>query len=137
MASSKTNRPPGIWVVAFIATVFGLLTLKSGGSVLFIDGIAREEAGNYVPFVLWFNFFAGFAYLLAGVGLFLRKQWAVWLSIFIASASAIVFSLLGLHILNGGLYEVRTVVAMTLRTGVWACIAIFAYRNVSALPPNL
>ena len=132
MASSRLNRPLGIWVVAFIATAFGLLTLKSGGSVLFIDGIAREEAGNYVPFVLWFNFFAGFAYLLAGAGLFAQKQWAIWLSILIAVANAIVFSLLGLHILDGGLYETRTVVAMSLRTGVWTCIAVFAYRKIMA-----
>jgi len=130
MASSRTNRPLGIWIAAFIAVVFGLLTVKSGGSVLFIDGIAREEAGNYVPFVLWFNFFAGFAYLLAGGGLFLQKHWAVWLSIFIALASAIVFSLLGLHILDEGLFETRTVMAMTLRTGVWTCIAAFVYRNL-------
>jgi len=129
MASSRTNRSLGIWIVVFIAVVFGLLTVKSGGSVLFIDGIAREEAGNYVPFVLWFNFFAGFAYLLAGAGLFLQKQWAVWLCAFIALASAIIFSLLGLHILDGGLFETRTVVAMTLRTGVWMGIAIFAHRN--------
>ena len=134
MGSSRLNRPLGVWVVAFIATVFGLLTLKSGGSVLFIDGIAREEAGNYAPFVLWFNFFAGFSYLLAGAGLFLQKQWAAWLSILIASASAIVFLLLGLHILDEGLFETRTVVAMTLRTGVWACIAVFAYRKMMARP---
>jgi len=132
MISSKTGRPLRIWAVAFIAMLFGILTVKSGGSVLFIDGIAREKAGNYVPFVLWFNFFRGFAYLLAGAGLFLQKRWAVWLSTLIAMANAIVFSLLGLHILDGGLYETRTVVAMTLRTGVWACIAVFAYRKMMA-----
>lgn len=132
MISSKTGRPLGIWAVALIAILFGILTVKSGGSVLFIDGIAREEAGNYVPFVLWFNFSAGFAYLLAGAGLFLQKQWAVWLSTLIAVANAIVFSWLGLHILDGGLYEIRTVVAMTLRTGVWTCIAVFAYRKLMA-----
>ncbi len=113
-----------------IAAVFGLLTIKSGGSVLFIDGIAREEAGNYVPFVLWFNFLAGFAYLLAAAGLFMRKHWAVWISIFIAGSTVIVFALLGLHILNEGLYEVRTVVAMSLRTVVWTLIATFAYRKI-------
>ena len=100
--------------------------------MLFIDGAARENAGNYVPFVLWFNFFAGFAYLLAGIGLFMQKQQAVWISIFIALTSAIVFLLLGLHIFDGGLYETRTIAAMTLRTGVWAFIAIFAYRKMVA-----
>jgi len=129
MIPSKSRRSAGTWVVALIAIVFGLLTIKSGGSVLFIDGITREDAGNYVPFVLWFNFFAGFAYLLAAVGLFMQKTWAVWLAIAIAVATLIVFAFLGLHILNEGMYETRTVGAMSLRSVVWAIIAIFAYQK--------
>ena len=56
MTAIKPARSIGIWMAAVVALVFGMLTIKSGGSVLFIDGIAREDAGNYVPFVLWFNF---------------------------------------------------------------------------------
>ena len=130
MTSMKSDKSIGIWIVTVIAVVFGLLTIKSGGSVLFVDGIAREDAGNYVPFVLWFNFLAGFAYLLAGVGLFMQKHWAVWISIFIVVATLVVFAILGLHILKGGMYEVRTVAAMSLRTVVWVLIAMFAYRNI-------
>ena len=130
MPSTKSGQSIGTWIIAVIAVVFGLLTLKSGGSVLFIDGIAREDAGHYVPFVLWFNFLAGFAYLLAGAGLFMRKRWAAWLSIVIAGTTILVFALLGLHILNEGMYEVRTVVAMSVRTVVWVLISIFAYRNI-------
>ena len=126
----KLDRSIGVWVITVIAVVFGLLTIKSGGSVLFVDGIAREEAGNYVPFVLWFNFLAGFAYLLAAAGLFMQKHWAVWISIFIAVSTVVIFALLGLHILNDGLYEVRTVVAMSLRTVIWTSIAAFAYRKI-------
>lgn len=130
MASMKSDKPVGIWVITVIAVLFGLLTIKAGGAVLFIDGADREAAGNYVPFVLWFNFLAGFAYLLAGAGLFMQKNWAVWASILIAAATLIVFALFGLHILNEGLYENRTVAAMSLRTVVWTCIAIFAYRKI-------
>ena len=32
--------------------------------------------------------------------------------------------------INDGLYEVRTVVAMSLRTAVWTLIATFAYRKI-------
>ncbi len=130
MTSMKSGKSIGIWIITVIAVVFGLLTIKSGGSVLFIDGIARENAGNYVPFVLWFNFIAGFAYLLVGAGLFMQKHWAVWISIFIVVATIVVFALFGLHILNEGMYEVRTVAAMSLRTVVWTLIAIFAYRKI-------
>ncbi len=127
MTITKSGRNTGIWVASIIAVVFGLLTIKSGGSVLFIDGLARKEAGNYVPFVLWFNFLMGFAYLAAGVGLLMRKTWAMWLSIFIAASTALVFLFFGIHMLNEGAYETRTVVAMTLRTTIWASIAVFAY----------
>ena len=130
MMSMESDRSIGIWIITGIAVVFGLLTIKSGGSVLFVDGIARKDAGNYVPFVVWFNFLAGFVYLIAGGGLWMQKHWAVWISIFIVVATLVVFVLLGLHILNGGMYELRTVVAMSLRTVVWALIAMFAYRKI-------
>ena len=60
---------------------------------------ARAAAGDYVPFVLWFNFLAGFAYIVAGAGLFLWRQWAVKLSLFIALATLLVFAAFGIHIL--------------------------------------
>ncbi len=126
----KSNRSIGIWIIAVTAVVFGLLTIKSGGSVLFIDGPFRKDAGNYVPFVVWFNFLAGFAYLIAGGGLWMQKHWAVWISIFIVVATLAVFAILGIHILKGGMYEVRTIAAMSLRTVVWALIALFAYREI-------
>ncbi|RKZ68281.1 MAG: hypothetical protein DRQ44_04675, partial [Gammaproteobacteria bacterium] len=77
------NSSIGIWIVPVIAVVFGLLTIKSGGSVLFIDGADRQAAGNYVPFVLWFNFSAGFLYIVAGVGIWMQKQWAAKLAVLI------------------------------------------------------
>ncbi len=128
--SMKLNRSITIWLVTIIAVLFGLLTIKSGGSVLFIDGPARQAAGNYVPFVVWFNFLAGFIYIIAGAGLWMQKQWAVWLSVFIALATLVVFVIFGIVVLNGEAYEVRTVAAMSLRTVVWTLIAIFTYRKI-------
>jgi hypothetical protein len=98
--------------------------------VLFIDGTFREEAGNYVPFVVWFNFLVGFVYLIAGGGLWRQKHWAVWVSIFISVTTLVVFAIFGIHILKGGVYEIRTIAAMSIRTIVWASIAIFAYRKI-------
>ena len=111
-----------------VAVVFGALTLKSGGSVLFFDGPARVAAGNYTPFVLWFNFLAGFAYIVAGVGLFLWRGWAVTLSMLIVAATALVFAAFGLHILTGGDFEPRTIAAMILRSAVWLAIALLSRR---------
>ena len=116
--------------IASVAIGFGLLSISSGGSVLFGDGTIRELAGDYVPFVVWFNFLAGFVYLIAGVGLWTQKQWTIPLSIFITAATLVVLSLLLIHILKGGSYEVRTVAAMIFRAIVWATIATFAYHKI-------
>ena len=124
-----TKRPLWFWPVVIIAIGFGILTIKSGGDVLFIDGEARQAAGDYVGFVLWFNFYAGFAYIMAGLGLWLRKNWATKLAIAIAAATMLVFAAFGIHILMGGLYEVRTVVAMSLRSVIWIVIAAVVYYH--------
>ena len=128
--SIKSERSIGIWIIAAVAVLFGLLTIKSGGSVLFIDGPARQAAGNYVPFVVWFNFLAGFIYIIAGAGLWMQKHWAVWLSVVIVLATLIVFAIFGIVVLNGEPYEVRTVAAMNLRTAVWTLITMFTYRKI-------
>lgn len=130
VTSSRSKTSTGTWVVTAIAVVFGLLTIKSGGTVLFVDGEARQQAGNYVPFVLWFNFLAGFAYLTAGIGLWKKQRWAAWLAIMIAAASVLVFVLLGLHINSGGPYEMRTVIAMGMRCSIWTAIGFFAYWTI-------
>lgn len=113
-----------------VAVGFGLLTIKEGGTILFGSDAARDAAGRYVPFVVWFNFVAGFAYVIAGAGLWARQRWAVRLSILIAGATAATFAAFGAHALSGGAYEMRTVVAMSLRTLVWVAIAWIGSRVV-------
>ena len=127
----------GIWmrVIVLIAIGFGLMTIREGGAVLFYDGAGRDAAGSYVPFVLWFNFLAGFAYVIAGVGLWMRRRWATWLAMAIAVATALVFLAFGVHVALGGAWERRTVIAMTLRTLVWVGIAAIAWRRSTANAP--
>jgi hypothetical protein len=121
-----------IWnrAIALIAVSFGALTLKEGGAVLFSDGAARTAAGDYVSFVLWFNFIAGFVYILAGIGLWLQRRWAAWLAVAIVAATVLVFAAFGVHVIRGGAYEARTVIAMSLRTLVWAVIAAIAWHRI-------
>jgi uncharacterized membrane protein (DUF2068 family) len=115
-----------VWAISLVATGFGLLTIKEGGTILFGDQAARTAAGNYVPFVLWFNFMSGFAYVVAGVGLWLQRRWAAWLAVGVAAAIILAFAAFGIHINSGGAYEQRTVIAMSLRTLVWVVIAALA-----------
>lgn len=112
-------------ILSIFLIAFGFLTIKEGGSVLFFDSTARTEAGNYVPFVLWFNFLAGFAYAIAGFGVYQNRKWSVPLSTVIATLTAIVFIALFIHISMGGLYEKRTLIAMSMRTSVWVLTSFF------------
>ncbi|NDP39988.1 MAG: hypothetical protein GZ093_14765 [Rhodoferax sp.] len=130
MTTSKQQRGLAIWAISLVAIGFGLLTIKEGGTILFGGDAARVAAGNYVPFVLWFNFLAGFAYVVAGVGLWLRQRWAVGLAVTIAAASAFTLAAFGVHVYSGAAYEQRTVIAMSLRTLVWATIAAIAWRGL-------
>jgi len=127
MSQSGSRAPSWVKAVSVFAILFGLLTLKAGGSVLFTEA-ARKAAGNYVPFVVWFNFIAGFAYIAAGVGIWKLLQWAVPLSAAIAVSTLLVFAAFGVHVISGGDYEMRTVAAMTLRFSVWAAISYFYCR---------
>lgn len=124
------NRFIDIWIVSVVAIIFGLMTIKSGGLVIFVDGADRQAAGNYVPFVLWFNFLAGFVYIITGIGLLMLKQWAARLSVFIVIATLIIYAALGMYIIAGGAYEMRTIVAMSIRSLVWAIIAMIAFRRI-------
>jgi len=129
MQTSTQKRSIATWLTGGFAIVFGLLTLKSGGAVIFIDGPARVAAGNYLPFVVWFNFLAGFAYILAGIGILLNSTWARPLALLILVATLIAFAILGITIINGGAYESRTIAAMSLRSVVWALISVFVYKR--------
>lgn len=120
----------GLKAAGAIGLVFGLLTIFSGGTALFGGEAARAAVGNAVPFVLWFNFIAGFFYALAGLGLLLNRSWAVWLSIAIAVATVLVLAAFGLHVAGGGLYEMRTVGAMLVRAAVWAIITAVGWRSM-------
>ena len=116
--------------VGMIGMLFGLLTLREGGSVLFGGDAARLDAGNYVAFVVWFNFLAGFAYVVAGAALVMRKRWAVRAALAIAVATLVVFAAFGVYVLNGGAFEMRTVIAMTLRAVVWLVIGAAGWRTL-------
>jgi uncharacterized membrane protein (DUF2068 family) len=98
------------------------------------DAETQRLAGNYVAFVLWFNFLAGFVYIVAGIGLWLQQRWSVWLAILIAAATLLIFAVFGVQIWRGGSYEMRTVAAMALRALAWLAIAAAAYTKVLRLP---
>ena len=106
----KTHHIAGVAAIAF-----GLLTLISGGSALF----GLVDMGAVVPFVLWFNFLAGFAYVIGGR--------PVALTILIANAT--VFAVFGWRVFVGDAFEARTVGAMTFRTAFWVAMVWASVRR--------
>ena len=118
--------------LAIAAIAFGVLTVFSGGRALFGGMEARAELGNIVPFVLWFNFLAGFVYVLAGVALLQARRWGAPVAEFLAVSTALVFLAFAAHILAGGAYEARTVGALSLRSLFWIVVALVARRAMKA-----
>ena len=133
----RSSRPRWAPVAALIAVAFGVVTIAAGGGTLLNIYKDRAAAGDIVPFVLWFNFVAGFAYVAAGVGLFLWRPWAGLVSAVIAVATVVVFFAFGIHILLGGGFEARTVGAMSVRSIVWIAIATAACRALGCAPSRL
>ncbi len=132
MTATETQPPrsPG-WTkaIALLALIFGVMTLISGGNVLFGPEQAQEAAGNYMAFVVWFNFLAGFAYVIAAIGIWLNRGWAVGLGALIAVATGLAALGFGFQVAQGGAYEMRTVGALTLRIGFWVAITLALLRD--------
>ena len=133
----ERRRPRWAAILALVAAIFGIVTIIVGGKTLFAGAEERTTAGNIVPFVLWFNFVAGFAYVIAGVGLFLWKRWAAQLSAAIAAATVAVFIAFGIHIFLGGAFESRTVGAMIIRSAIWIVIAASTCRALGCFQRDI
>ncbi len=96
---------------------FGVVTVFVSSAVIFdLFGIRAKE-GNYVLFVVIANFVCGILYILAAFSTIKNKlkisTALLLLSIIILT---ITFLMLKMHIDNGGIYELKTVSAMTFRT---------------------
>lgn len=123
-----TRRSRASVALAAFALVFGAATVVAGGRVLFGPHAVRAGAGNYVPFIVWFNFVAGFAYVAAAGAIAFRVRWAGALAAAIAVATAVACLALGVHVAAGGAFEWRTVVAMGFRLAAWSALAAFLHR---------
>ena len=135
LTSRIQSSPRPIWAIMIgaIAILFGALTIWSGGQVLFGPDASRTEAGNYLPVILWFNFLSGFLYVLAGIELPRWRESSVVLAAILATALVLVWIYFGLHILVGGAYEQRTLLAMVLRLAFWLVTAVLTYRALKSI----
>jgi len=120
-------------LIGTVAIAFGILTLWSGGMVLFGPDAARVAAGRVVPFVLWFNFLSGAVYVAAGFGILQGRRFGKMLAGVLALALTVLFAAFLARIAVGQEWETRTLGALTLRLLFW-CLA--AWASVTARPAN-
>lgn len=118
-------------ILGGIATVFGLATLAASSSVLFGPDTARRLAGDVVPFVVRFNFVAGFAYLAAAAGLWHGHPWGRRLAVVIALATLATGLVFAAVAFSGTKVEPRTGAALAFRAAVWAILARLSARGTN------
>jgi len=113
------------------AILFGALTVFSGGRALWGSAEVQAAMGQVVHWVLWFNFCAGFLYMLTGWGLWhTQGTWAIWCSVALAALTTFFALALVWHVVQGRGYEVRTAAAMAFRLGFWVWVAFIGLREV-------
>jgi len=74
---------------------------------------------------------AGFAYVTAGLGIWLRQGWALGLAIFVAAATCFAALGFGFLVFRGDAFEMRPIGALALRIGVWLTISLGLTRAKS------
>ena len=120
-------KTKGKYILATILILFGGLTLFLTSSVLFDCCGIREKEGDYVLSVVWANFIAGILYLLAAFGILKNKKWRVKPLLMAVGVLILGQVLFFIHVVNGGVYETKTVGAMIFRIVFTVLLTIYAF----------
>ncbi|PRX43821.1 hypothetical protein [Salegentibacter salegens] len=126
MKKSKIFR----YVIAILILAFALVTLFMSSSVLFNWFGIRAKQGDFVPFIVWTNFVAGFIYLIAALGFLQSKKWTLWILTTVALLLFIALMILLLHIDRGGSFEFETIRAMVFRIVLTITFSLLAYYQL-------
>lgn len=116
-------------VIAGVLIAFALVTIFMSSAVLLDWFDIRAKQGNYVPFVVKTNLTAGFIYLIAAYGFINSKKWSSWAMLSVALLLFYALALFYLHMHSGGLYEMRTLVALIFRILFTLLFAGLIYMN--------
>lgn len=111
-------------LAALLAGLLGLLSVKEGGMVLL--GLTTKVY-TVLPWLVWYNVLLGMASVLAATGLWQQRPWAVRLAgAAIVSLHGLVLVLLVVLYAFGEAVAVASILAMLMRTVVWAGILLLA-----------
>lgn len=102
-------------LLIFVLFGFGFLTFYLSYGLLFDEFGVRETQGNWVPIVVWGNLIASVLYIASGVTHWLRL--ASTKTILIIAFGVLILAGFGflIHVVQGGLFELKTVGALAFR----------------------
>ncbi len=106
---------------SILSIAVGLFSFISGMTAL--TGIREVEYFTLTTLIVY-NTIAGMAALIAGIGLWNKKQWAVKLTATIAGAHLIVLTFVSFGYMQEGPVAVESLYAMVFRVVVWAVIIV-------------
>ncbi len=106
-------------LVAVLSIVPGLLTIKEGGSVLLGLSIPSYHV---LPWLVVYNVVLGFVSLIAGTGIWMQRTWGGILAAFILLCHSLVFLIVFFLLLFREPVALISVMAMLVRTALWAII---------------
>jgi undecaprenyl pyrophosphate phosphatase UppP len=106
-------------IQTYFLLLFGLITVFVSSAVIFDWFGIRAKEGDFVPFVVYANMTCGYLYLIAFF-CNIRKKFQTSFYLLMLSALILIgtFFFLNEHIATGGLYEVKTLKAMSFRTTI-------------------
>jgi hypothetical protein len=121
-------KTKGKYILATVLLLFGLLTVTLTTSVLFDWFGLRAREGNYVMSIVVANLIAGVLYLIAAVGVIKGSTWMAK-PLLVAIAVLVLGQILFfVHVVNGGLYETKTVGAMIFRIALTVLFTVLAFQ---------
>ena len=106
-------------LVAILAFVPGLLSIKEGGSVLL--GISIPSY-HVLPWLVVYNVVVAFVSLIAGTGIWMQRTWGSILAAVILLSHGCVFLLVFFRFMFREPVAPISVMAMMVRTGLWLVI---------------
>ncbi|HRP90536.1 MAG TPA: hypothetical protein PKX92_10920 [Edaphocola sp.] len=103
-------------ITLVLLILIGVVSLFMTLSIIFNRFGIREKEGHYVLFVVYANLICGLLYLLAAYSIWKEQRKGSSLLLLALIILLIAFLGLGWHINNGGIYEPKTIKAMSFRT---------------------
>lgn len=115
-------------IAAILAFILGLLSIKEGGSVLL--GLTTK-AYIILPWLVWYNVVLGFASVITGIGLWMKRAWGVKFAATIVSLHGLVLMILVILYAFREAVAMFSIMAMIFRTLVWVGILmLIKWRGV-------